>query len=218
MTPMDVLPSRASASVLRDPAPAGRVLEQILEAGLRAPDHGRLRPWHFVLIRDAARLAWAATVLAAMRARDPDVPQALLDRQLARLASVPLIIALRMRLAAAHRTPEIEQTLSVGAAAMNMLNALHALGFGGIWVTGPNSYDPAIVAALGLAPTDRLAGFLYAGTPAEPRSVPRRLPSTSISVNGQASRRRAPMRSEEDHDDLRNDDAPRPAPGASDTG
>jgi nitroreductase len=72
------------------------------------------------------------------------------------------------------KVPEIEQMLSAGAAAMNMLNALHALGFGGLWVTGPNAYDPAVVAALGLPHGARLAGFLYVGTPSEPRPPPRR--------------------------------------------
>jgi nitroreductase len=174
MTPIETLLSRASASVLQEPAPEGAVLEQVLQAGLCAPDHGRLRPWHFVLIRGAARAAWAEVVQAAMRARDSAVPQPLLDRQQARITSVPLILALGVRVEAGHKIPEIEQMLSAGAAAMNMLNALHALGFGGIWVTGPNAYDPAIVAALGLPSTARLAGFLYIGTPAEPRPQPRR--------------------------------------------
>jgi nitroreductase len=174
MTPMDALLSRASASALREPAPEGAVLEQVLQAGLRAPDHGRLRPWRFVLIRGEARAAWAGVVQAAMRARDPEVPQALLDRQQARILSVPLILALGVQIQPGHKIPEIEQMLSVGAAAMNMLNALHALDFGGIWVTGPNAYDPAVAATLGLPPEARLAGFLYIGTPAEPRPQPRR--------------------------------------------
>lgn len=174
MTPMDALLSRASASALRNPAPEGAVLEQVLQAGLCAPDHGRLRPWRFVLIRGEARAAWARAVQAAMRARDPEVPQALLDRQQARILSVPLILALGVQIQTGHKIPEVEQMLSVGAAAMNMLNALHALGFGGIWVTGPNAYDPAIAAILRLPPEARLAGFLYIGTPAEPRVQPRR--------------------------------------------
>lgn len=174
MTPMDALLSRASTSALQEPAPEGAVLQQVLEAGLRAPDHGRLRPWHFVLIRGEARAAWAGVIQAAMRARDPEVPQALLDRQQARILSVPLILALGVRIQSGHKIPEIEQMLSAGAAAMNILNALHALGFGGIWVTGPHAYDPAVAAALGLPHAARLAGFLHIGTPAEPRPQPRR--------------------------------------------
>ena len=174
MDTIEALLSRASATVLVEPAPEGAVLEQVLEAGLRAPDHGHLRPWRFVLIRGAARGAWAEVVLAAMRARDPAVPQPLLDRQRAKLIATPLILALGVVPQPHPKVPEIEQMLSAGAAAMNMLNALHALGFGGLWVTGPNAYDPAVVAALGLPDGARLAGFLYVGTPAEPRPPPRR--------------------------------------------
>ena len=174
MDTIEALLSRASATVLVEPAPEGAVLEQVLEAGLRAPDHGHLRPWRFVLIRGAARGAWAEVVLAAMRARDTAVLQPLLDRQRARLIATPLILALGVVTQPNPKVPEIEQMLSAGAAAMNMLNALHALGFGGLWVTGPNAYDPAVVAALGLPHGARLAGFLYVGTPAEPRPPPRR--------------------------------------------
>ena len=55
--------------------------------------------------------------------------------------------------------------LSAGAAAMNMLNAIHMLGYGGIWVTGANTYDPRVNAALGFQSPSRLVGFLAVGTP-----------------------------------------------------
>ncbi len=58
--------------------------------------------------------------------------------------------------------------MAVAAAAMNMLNAAHAMGYAGKWVTGPNSYDPAVAEALGFTAPDRLAGFLYLGTPSTP--------------------------------------------------
>jgi nitroreductase len=66
-----------------------------------------------------------------------------------------------------HKIPEIEQTLSAAAAAMNMLNAIHALGFGAKWVTGANCYDDAFKREFGLDPTDRLIGFIHVGTPME---------------------------------------------------
>ncbi len=85
-----------------------------------------------------------------------------------KILAPPLIIALGVHIVPDHKIPEIEQVLAVGAAAMNMLNAAHALGFGGVWVTGPNAYDPAVASALGFEPPDRLAGFLYLGTPSAP--------------------------------------------------
>ncbi len=73
-----------------------------------------------------------------------------------------MILALGIQATPSPKVPEIEQVMSVAAAAMNMLNAAHALGFAGKWVTGPNAYDPAIASALGVP---ALAGFLYLGTP-----------------------------------------------------
>src|SRR5262249_2546082 len=63
------------------------------------------------------------------------------------------------------KIPEIEQILSAGAAAMNMLNAIHMLGYGGVWVTGPNTYDLHVNGLLGFEPPSRLIGFLAVGTP-----------------------------------------------------
>ncbi len=167
MTAIDTLLSRASVSELADPAPDGADLDLILQAGLRAPDHGKLRPWRFILIRGPARAAWADAIVAALKAREPDAPEQAIDKQRNRVLNAPLIIALGAKLRPGHKIPEIEQMLSVGAAAMNMLNAMHALGYGGVWLTGANSFDPRVVAALGLEETDKLAGFLFAGTPKE---------------------------------------------------
>ncbi|MBV9748692.1 MAG: nitroreductase [Acetobacteraceae bacterium] len=174
MTPIETLLTRASISELGDPGPEGDALDTILQSGLRAPDHGKLRPWRFVLIRGAARARWADTVVAALLAREPDAPEAAIEKQRRRALNTPLIIALGVKLRLGHKIPEIEQWLSVGAAAMNMLNAAHALGFGAVWLSGANAYDPALVAALGLEPTDKLAGFLFVGTPkGKPLPLPR---------------------------------------------
>ncbi|MBV8911416.1 MAG: nitroreductase [Acetobacteraceae bacterium] len=165
MSTIDTLLTRASVSDLTDPAPDGGELETILQAGLRAPDHGRLRPWRFVLIRGDARRAWAETIVAALLAREPDAPEPVIAKQRTRVLNAPLIIALGVKLRLGHKIPEIEQMLSVGAAAMNMLNAAHALGYGAVWLTGAHAFDPLVVQALGLEGTDKLAGFLFVGTP-----------------------------------------------------
>src|SRR4051794_11138275 len=165
MTPIDALLTRASVSDLADPAPEGAELDTILEAGLRAPDHGKLRPWRFVLIRGAAREAWAETIVAALQARDPDAPEAVIQKQRNRVLGAPLIIALGAKMRLGHKIPELEQILSVGAAAVNMLNAVHALGYGGVWLTGANAFDPRVVEALGLEGADKLARFLFVGRP-----------------------------------------------------
>jgi len=162
---LDLLLGRRSVGALDDPAPTGRDLDLILDLGLRAPDHGRLRPWRFVLIRGDARTAFADRLVAAARRRDPAAPQALLDRYRAWPLRTPLLIGVGAVVRAGHVIPESEQILSAGAAAMNMLNAIHLLGYAGMWVTGANAYDPGINASLGFEAPSRLVGFLAVGTP-----------------------------------------------------
>ena len=66
-------------------------------------------------------------------------------------------------------TPEIkipvwEQELSCGAACMNLVLAAHASGFAAGWVTGWAAYSAQVLAAFG-APPERIAGFIFLGTP-----------------------------------------------------
>ena len=170
---LDLLLDRRSVSALEDPAPTDEELDLILDVALRAPDHGRLRPWRFVLIRGAAREAFADRLVAAAKKRDPSAPQSLLDRYRAWPLRTPLIIAVGAAVRSNHAVPEVEQVLSAGAAAMNMLNAIHLLGYGGIWVTGLNAYDLEVNTALGFHAPNRLVGFLSVGTPTKTATVPR---------------------------------------------
>jgi len=161
---LDLLLTRRSSGLLEEPAPHGADLDRILDAGLRAPDHGRLRPWRFVVIRGDARTALGECLAAAVKARDPAASQPLADRYRAWAHRTPLLIAVGAKVRAGHPIPEIEQVLSAGAAAMNMLNAIHLLGYAGMWVTGANAYDARVNAALGFHAPDRLVGFLAVGT------------------------------------------------------
>lgn len=168
--------SRRSVGQLTEPAPTDEELEQILEAGLRAPDHGRLRPWRFVTIHTEARPQFAEMLVAALKRRDPNATPAMEERIRTRILGVPLIIAVGVRIKTDGPIPEIEQVLSAGAAASNMLNAIHALGYGGMWVTGAHTYDRSVNKELGFDWPDRLVGLIYVGTPRiEPPVWPRPL-------------------------------------------
>ncbi len=161
------LTARRSTINLRPPAPDDAELRQIVVAAMRAPDHGRLRPWRFVVVRGAALPVLFETLRRAWLARDPQVSAALQERLRGRILGVPMIIALGSRLTLPHSIPESEQLLSVGAAGMNLINALHMAGYGGMWVTGGHAYDPVVNEALGFTDPDRLAGIFYVGTPVE---------------------------------------------------
>jgi nitroreductase len=159
---------------LGEPAPDDAALERILAAGASAPDHGRLRPWRFIVIRDAARARLGEVFAEALHRRDPSAPEAALEQERGRPLRAPLLIAVAATLDRQHaKIPEIEQILSTGAAVQNMLLAAHAQGYGGKWLTGANAYDDHVKAALGLAPDHRLVAFLYLGTvEGRPPAVP----------------------------------------------
>jgi nitroreductase len=164
---------------LREPAPDDAALERILAAGACAPDHGKLRPWRFIVIRGQARECLGEVFAAALLQRQPDAPEAAIEQERTRPLRAPMLIGVAAAIAPQHpKIPEIEQILSTAAAAQNMLIAAHAQGFGAKWLTGANAYDAHVQGALGLAPDDRLIGFIYLGTvdgspPAVPHADPR---------------------------------------------
>lgn len=178
---LDVLLSRQSHWPLTEPGPASAELDLIVDAALRAPDHGNLRPWRFVTIRGEARGALGDLLVDLACARAPGEPRSAHAHRRQKAFAAPLVIALGVALSAHPKVPEVEQLLAAGAAAMNMLNAIHALGYGGFWATGPDSYEARLHDALGFAPNERLLGFLFVGTPKNPGQPPQR-PARSAHV------------------------------------
>jgi nitroreductase len=158
--------SRASVKLVGEPGPDDADLRVIFEAAVRAPDHGKLRPWRFFVVRGDARRQLSDLFVAGVKRREPGANEAQIEKERQKPLSAPVTIAVVSKTVVGHKIPEIEQTLSAGAAAMNMLNAIHALGFGAKWVTGANCYDPEFKREFGLDATDQLIGFIHIGTPA----------------------------------------------------
>jgi nitroreductase len=171
---LDTLLTRASVKSLQDPAPSDADLRTIFDAAMRAPDHGKLRPWRFFVIRGDARRELSQMFAAGVKRREPAATEAQIAKEREKPLRVPMIIAVVARTVSGHKVPVIEQTLAVGAAAMNILNAVHALGFGATWLTGANCYDPVFKRDFGLEETDQLVGFIHVGTPQESAPVARR--------------------------------------------
>jgi nitroreductase len=152
-----------SAVTLIEPAPAPEELDALLRLAARAPDHGKLAPWRFVVLDGSAKAAFADRLEAVARARNDTVQAA----KLAKLRTPPLAVVVVSRIKPAA-IPEWEQILSAGAVCTNLLNAVLAAGYGGNWITDWYSYDPDALAILGLAAGERVAGFMMIGTAGEP--------------------------------------------------
>jgi nitroreductase len=147
-----------------EPGPNTGQLRTILEAAIRVPDHGKLNPWRFVIIGNDLRDRLADLLISAYRAEKPDAGRLEIEAmdQFARQAPT-LVVALSTPFAGS-KIPLWEQELSVGAACMNLLTAAHASGFVGSWLTGWPTYSNAVRDAFG-GPDDRIAGFLFIGSP-----------------------------------------------------
>jgi nitroreductase len=99
-----------------------------------------------------------------------------------RLARAPLVIAVVSRAGAHVKIPEWEQVLSAGAAAMSLVLAAHALGYGANWITEWYAYDRRVLDALGLAPNERIAGFVHIGRQSEVPADRPRPPISEIAI------------------------------------
>jgi nitroreductase len=164
---IETLLSRASVKLLGEPGPGDAELQTIFKAAMRAPDHGKLRPWRFFVIRGESRQRLSELFAEGVRRREPGANAAQIEKEREKPLRAPVTIAVVARTVAGHKVPQIEQVLSAGAAAMNMLNAIHALGYGAKWVTGANCYDAEFKREFGLEPADQLIGFIHVGTPQE---------------------------------------------------
>jgi len=159
---------------LAGPAPSAAEIDTLLTVASRVPDHGKLTPWRFIVFEGEARRSAGAAIAAAFRSKYPDAKPEHVEAERERLARAPLVVAVVSRAGPHVKIPEWEQVLSAGAAAMNLVLAAHALGYGASWTTEWYAYDRGVLDALGLAAHERIAGFIHIGRPpGRPEDRPR---------------------------------------------
>jgi nitroreductase len=162
-----LLASRRSgkAREMISPGPDAGQLQAILAAAARVPDHGKLFPWRFVIVEN--RDAFAERLLAIYTAGKPDAGRLELEAVQQFAVQAPCLVAVIASPKPSH-IPLWEQELSVGAACQNLMLAAHAHGFVANWLTGWAAFDGAVLALLGGAAPERIAGFFFIGTQAKP--------------------------------------------------
>jgi nitroreductase len=156
--------TRTSAARLAEPGPSPEELDRLLQAAGRAPDHGRLKPWRLIVLKDALREAFTAAAAQAKLARLPAMTAEQLAAEREKMNLSPTIVVIGCAVNRAQtKIPEIEQIIAVGAAAQNLFLAAHDMGYGVMWKTGAAAYDPAVKATLGLRPDDHIVGIMHLG-------------------------------------------------------
>jgi len=166
---IDLLLTRRSVSAnsLAEPGPNAAELELILRAAARVPDHKKLVPWRFILFEGEARGEFGKILAETCRVEEKDPGAFRLENEAKRFLRAPIVIAVVSRIVKNPAAPEWEQILSAGAACQNLIVAATALGYGAEWITEWCAYSQGVRQALRLAENERVAGFVYIGTPKE---------------------------------------------------
>jgi nitroreductase len=176
MTPsLDCLDARRStpAKCLAAPGPDAATLLRMLRAAVRVPDHGKRVPFRFVRIAGESRHVLGRALATRTLERDPDAGDATIEKERGRFTQAPLVVVVVAVLDPDDgKIPEQERLLSAGCVCFALLQAAQACGFGANWLTGWPAYDEGVHGLLGLAPHERVAGFIHIGTPQ--REVPER--------------------------------------------
>lgn len=162
----DYLATRRSipAFQMREPGPSREEIESILKLATRVPDHGKLAPWRFIVLRGAERERISLALSEIARADKPDLSEEMIKVEETRLTRAPVVIAVVSRAAPHVKIPEWEQVLSAGAVCLNLVMAANAHGYASNWLTEWMAYDERAHKLLGVNPGEKIAGFIHIGS------------------------------------------------------
>lgn len=146
------------------PGPDRATLLRCIEAAVRVPDHGKLVPFRLIEIPLTARDALGAALVRRHQELDPDIAPKVLDKDRTRFSFAPTVVAVVARITDNPKVPRLEQELTAGCVAFQLLQAVAAEGFAGNWLTGWAAYDPEVSRWFGLAANELIVGFVHIGT------------------------------------------------------
>jgi len=164
--PLALLQNRHSAPSrqLSEPGPDASTLTSLLEAAVRVPDHGKLEPFRLILLQGDAKRAFGEQLAELSLRVNPHLTDSKREKDRTRYDFAPLVVVVVARLDADSKVPVIEQQLSAGCVAYNLLLGAEALGFGAQWLTGWAAYDRQAAALLGLHEHEQVIGFVHIGS------------------------------------------------------
>jgi nitroreductase len=179
MDALELLLTRSSDNKLIEPAPAGEVLDNILAAGVRAPDHANLSPFRFILCQGEG-LNKLSKLFEASAISQNKTEQEIEKARNAPFRA-PMIIIGICEYKEHEKVPRVEQIATTACAIQNMQMAAFAQGYNGIWRTGPFAHDKTVIKELNLNEQDEIVGYLYLGS-LESKTFIKRAKDTSAYV------------------------------------
>lgn len=163
MSVREAILGRSSTKKFLDDVPERHLIEELLLAGVRAPDHGLLAPWRFTVLFGDARALLGDAMVAGLVERMPDADSESQARERSKAFRSPYLIVVSAVSTPHPKVPEIEQWVAVGAAIQNMWLRARELGLGMAWKTGGHAYHDGVKEALGLELEQKIIGFLHVG-------------------------------------------------------
>ena len=165
MDAMHNILTRNSPRELTSPIPSSAEMQEIYQAALRAPDHAWLRPSRFIEVTGKGLEKLSKIFVEFAKSEFEDVTPEQLEKYRAAPFRAPMIIILTTKVTEHPKVPKVEQMLSTATAAENILLALHAKNFAGMWRTGKFAFNEKLAQYFNLSSDHEVVGYLYVGTP-----------------------------------------------------
>lgn len=164
---VDYLQTRRSIGIafLQEPGPSEAELQTLLTIATRVPDHGKIAPWRLVIYRGDNRARVGEKLAEIAARRTPGIDEASLEVERRRFLPAPLTVGVISAPRPHPKVPEVEQLISAGNVAFNLVHGAYALGFAASWVTRWYAFDPESALMLGAREGEQFVGFIHIGTP-----------------------------------------------------
>ena len=163
---IDFMLSRKSAPIsdLKEPGPSDEEIRTMLTIASRVPDHGRLAPWRFILYRGEARVEIGKKLAELAEKLEGPLTEGRRQQELERFSRAPLVVGVVSVPRDNPKIPQWEMFLSGGMAAFALAIAANGLGYHTNMITNWYSGTEEGRRILGLAPDEKVIGFVHIGT------------------------------------------------------
>lgn len=168
MNTLDLLQRRRSSKKFGEIAPTKEVLEQMFKAALRAPDHGRLKPYRFVVIENTS--LFQQCLIAA--AEEFELGENGLAKASKLANQSPCVVATIAKLDEQNaKVPVWEQQITAGCATYALQLAANTLGFETVWISKHWIKGSAMRQALNCLENEQIIGFILIGSPQDKETI-----------------------------------------------
>lgn len=162
MSILDAVLRRRSQPKVTSDAPTHDQLLPLVAAAASVADHGSLRPWRLIELRDEARQRLGAAFAEASGADQKDA-----DKLAAKPMRASLLLAVVVSVRDSHKVERWEQEAVAAGVAHTLSLLLDDAGWGVMWRTGHLTRTDPVRVMHRLQENEELLGWLYVGAPGD---------------------------------------------------